>query len=98
MFYCYVKILWGCVARYPYLGSAQRIYMQYADITDGGWKPLVAVPGGAYDMLPGDGQPGDLPVPPGDGLWGPDEDTGGSQAAAAPASKTAKGNSKGGGE
>jgi hypothetical protein len=62
------------VARYPYLGSAARIYTQYADITGGGSQPLHAVPGSSYDMIPGPGQSGDLPVPPGDGLWGPAAD------------------------
>jgi len=73
--------------------------MQYADITGGGLQPLLAEPGGAYDMVPGPGQPEDLPVPPGDGLWGPGaEDSSGEATAAvkAPAGKAAAG--KGGGE
>lgn len=85
------------MGRYLYLGSAQRIYTQYADTTAGGSQPLTAVPGGSYEMTPGPGQPGDLPVPPGDGLWEPagNDDAG---QAAAPAGKTAAKGTKGGGE
>lgn len=77
------------MARYPYLGSARRIYTQYTDITGGGSAPLVAEPGGVYDMIPGPGQEEDLPVPPGDGLWAPGVPGAAAPAAKAPAGKTA---------
>ena len=52
---------------FPFLGDSTRIYTQYV-AADG--TPLTALPGGAYDMtaVP---SPWTLPVPPGDGLWGP---------------------------
>ena len=59
---------------YPYLGIAPRMYPQYRDI--GADTPLQAEPGGSYDMAPVDGA-GPVPVPPGDGLWGAHEASGG---------------------
>ena len=56
---------------HPYLGNAPRQYPQYRDLaTD---RPLEPQPGGAYSMAPVAGN-GDLPVPPGDGRWGPEAD------------------------
>jgi hypothetical protein len=43
------------------------MYTQYIDLSTG--HALEAEPGGSYDMAPVPGA-GDVPVPPGDGLWG----------------------------
>ena len=68
------------MARYPYTGTEARQYSQYIDL-DGSYPadesgpartgpmPLLAEPGGAYDMAPAAGCEG-MPVPPGDGRWG----------------------------
>ena len=54
---------------YPYLGNTPRQYPQYRDLaTD---RPLEPEPGGTYSMAPAAGNAG-LPVPPGDGRWGPE--------------------------
>lgn len=53
---------------YPFLGNTSRTYTQYVD-TDT-WRPLQAEPLGSYNMTPVPGA-GNVPVPPGDGLWGP---------------------------
>jgi hypothetical protein len=55
---------------YPYLGTAPRLYPQYRD--DATDAPLQAEPGGTYSMTPVAGNDG-LPVPPGDGSWGPEQ-------------------------
>lgn len=55
---------------YPFLGVTGRSYVQYLD-TDTG-RMLQAEPGGTYAMQPVPGA-GNVPVPPGDGLWGPGE-------------------------
>jgi hypothetical protein len=49
-----------------YLGSDTRMYLQYADAATG--RTLEVTPGGTYDVRTRD--PG-LPLPPGDGRWGP---------------------------
>ena len=53
---------------YLFLGTTGLSYTQYLDTTAG--RMLQAQPGGTYDMQPVPGA-GGLPVPPGDGLWGP---------------------------
>lgn len=53
---------------FPFLGDSTRIYTQYL-AADG--LPLAAEPGGSYDMTPVPSQ-WLMPVPPGDGLWGPE--------------------------
>ncbi len=50
---------------FTYTGTEVRTYTGYRD--QGTDKPLVAAPGGVYDMTPVAGQA--LPVPPGDGRW-----------------------------
>lgn len=52
---------------YPFLGNTGRTYPQFLDTGTG--RTLVTEPGGTYGMAPVAGAP-DLPVPPGDGLWG----------------------------
>lgn len=52
---------------FPFLGTSTRVYTQYRDT--GTWLTLVAEPGASYDMQPVPGA-ADMPVPPGDGLWG----------------------------
>ena len=54
---------------YPFHGATGLSYTQYLDTGTG--RMLQAVPGGSYTMAPVPGNPG-LPVPPGDGLWGPE--------------------------
>jgi hypothetical protein len=54
---------------YPFLGVTSRTYTQFRDLATG--LPLVAQPGRSYDMAPVNGL--SMPVPPGDGLWGPDD-------------------------
>jgi hypothetical protein len=49
---------------FRFTGDSQRMYTQYL-AADG--TPLIASPGGTYDMYPVASLP--LPVPPGDGLW-----------------------------
>jgi hypothetical protein len=56
------------VPSYPFTGVTGRMYTQYIDLSTG--HALEAIPGGSYDMQPVPGA-GDVPVPPGDGLWGP---------------------------
>ena len=53
---------------FPFLGNSSRTYTQFRDLAAD--TPLIAEPGGVYDMGPAGGL--DLPVPPGDGLWGPE--------------------------
>lgn len=53
---------------FPFLGDSTRIYTQFRDLAAD--TPLIAAPGGVYDMAPAGGL--NLPVPPGDGLWGPE--------------------------
>jgi hypothetical protein len=67
---------------YRYAGTDTRTYTQFIDIDADG--PLVASPGGTYDMRPA-GQL-NMPVPPGDGRWAPAEPL---AAAAGTDSKTA---------
>ncbi len=55
---------------YPFLGITGRSYVQYLDDATG--RMLITVPGGSYSMTPVSGA-GNVPVPPGDGLWGPEE-------------------------
>lgn len=55
---------------YPFLGVTGRSYVQYTDEATG--RMLITEPGGTYTMQPVPGA-GNVPVPPGDGLWGPDE-------------------------
>lgn len=50
---------------YNFLGFGTRTYPQYRDIEAD--TPLIAEPGGTYDMTPAGSMP--LAVPPGDGLW-----------------------------
>ena len=52
---------------YLFTGVTGRMYTQYIDLSTG--HALEAVPGGTYDMTPVPGA-GNVPVPPGDGLWG----------------------------
>ena len=52
---------------FPFFGVSARIYPQYRDLVAD--TPLTAVPGQSYDMAPV--ADWDVPVPPGDGLWGP---------------------------
>ena len=49
-----------------YLGHEHRLYLQYADAATG--RTLEVAPGGTYDVRPR--EPG-MPLPPGDGRWGP---------------------------
>jgi hypothetical protein len=65
---------------YPFLGVTGRSYVQYLD-TDTG-RMLITEPGGTYTMQPVPGA-GNVPVPPGDGLWG-DETTLDTKPAAQP--------------
>lgn len=53
---------------YLFLGATSLSYTQYLDTGTG--RMLQASPGGTYGMAPVPGA-GNLPVPPGDGLWGP---------------------------
>jgi hypothetical protein len=62
------------VGLYPFLGTQQRIYTQYLDVTDGGQKPLTADPGESYAIIPAPGQE-KVTAPPSDGLWGPETGT-----------------------
>lgn len=55
---------------YAFLGVTGRSYVQYID--EATCRMLQAEPGGTYTMQPVPGA-GNVPVPPGDGLWGPDE-------------------------
>lgn len=55
---------------YQFLGVTGRSYVQYTDEATG--RMLQTEPGGTYTMQPVPGA-GNVPVPPGDGLWGPDE-------------------------
>ena len=52
---------------FPYLGNSTRVYVQFWDLDAD--APLTADPGQSYDMAPVAGW--DMPVPPGDGRWGP---------------------------
>lgn len=52
---------------FRFTGNDTRTYPQYRDLgTD---SPLIASPGGTYDMAPCGSYV--LPVPPGDGNWAP---------------------------
>ena len=53
---------------FPFLGNSTRTYTQFRDLAAD--TPLIAEPGGVYDIGTVGGL--DLPVPPGDGLWGPE--------------------------
>ena len=55
---------------YPFLGVTGRSYVQYTDEATG--RMLITQPGGTYTMRPVPGA-GNVPVPPGDGLWGTGE-------------------------
>jgi len=50
-----------------YTGSDSRMYLDYRDAFTG--RSLEAAPGGTYDIEVASGQPGSLPLPPGDGRW-----------------------------
>ena len=52
---------------FPFLGNSTRVYVQFWDLDAD--TPLTAEPGQSYDMAPVAGW--DMPVPPGDGRWGP---------------------------
>jgi hypothetical protein len=70
---------------FRFLSATARTYPQYRNTQT--WETLVAEPGNSYDMQPAQGA-GDLSVPPGDGLWAP-EDTAGTGDAPAAKDKTA---------
>ena len=67
---------------YPFLGITGRSYVQYTDEATG--HILQAQPGGTYAMQPVPGA-GNVPVPPGDGLWGPPVSDSGAAADKTPA-------------
>ena len=52
---------------FRFLGDVPLLYTQYRD--EAADRPLLADPGGEYDMIPAGGV--NLPVPPADGRWGP---------------------------
>ena len=52
-----------------YLGSDDRRYMDYSDARTG--RMLEVTPGGIYDVRVTPGRDDGLPLPPGDGRWGP---------------------------
>lgn len=56
---------------FVFLGPTGRSYVQYIDEATG--RMLQAQPNRSYDMRPVPGA-GNVPVPPGDGLWGAAED------------------------
>jgi hypothetical protein len=54
---------------FRFTGDSQLLYSQYLDLAT--YKPLIADPGGSYDMQPVPAFDGMLPVPPADGRWDP---------------------------
>lgn len=54
---------------YAYTGSDSRRYPDYLDTATG--RMLTVAPGGVYGVAVAPGRADGLPLPPGDGRWGP---------------------------